>query len=787
VAIPVGTTRTYDLPPLVITLRFGAALATLVLAAVAPMLLGAQDRRTGVVRGRVTTRPDSGVAIAAPGAVITVLGTPLTATTQADGRFAVEGVPAGRRTVRARLLGHRSADQVVEIRADDTVRVEIVLQSEAQLLSPIQTDALAADVESFVARPNVGTIAIGKAALIGIPSVGEPDVVRVTQLLPGVAARNDFNTGLNVRGGEADQNLILLDGHPIYNPFHFGGLFSTFMDATVGGIELMTAAFPARYGGRLSSVLDVRSAEETRAGVHASADISALGATARFAGGFDRGRGTWSIAGRRTYADALTTIFTRNIFPYHFRDFHGRASYVMPRGIQIAITGYAGRDVLNANLAEFDTDTAPSRAGQGEWAFSWGNRVLGATISKDIGERVTLEQRVAASGFSTLLDLGDGAFAQRNAIRDIRLAGSFLARGATHDIALGYEGVAHRVRYASGSTQTGTDEFDVVQTPKSVAVWIDDLWRITPRWLVETGVRVEGLSGEGREWAAASPRLSLKFFAAPDVAITAAVARVTQYLHSLAGDGPMRYFEVWLASDSVTPVATAWHWVAGVEKRLHEAGSVRVEGYVKRYDRVLEANWSEDAQIRGDEFFAAKGVSYGADLLLRWNPRSGVGGWLAYSYGVSTRSRDGMRWAPGHDKRHDVDVVGTWRVAKYRLGARVGYATGTPYTAIVGEIARRIYDPSRDEWGTGDPRTYVESLGAARNGARFPATHRVDLDVSREFRVSGASVAPYVSVANAYNAKNVFVYLYNYSTDQPTRRALSQFPILPSLGVRVVF
>jgi hypothetical protein len=117
----------------------------------------------------------------------------------------------------------------------------------------------------------------------------------------------------------------------------------------------------------------------------------------------------------------------------------------------------------------------------------------------------------------------------------------------------------------------------------------------------------------------------------------------------------------------------------------------------------------------------------------------------------------------------------------------VGYATGTPYTAIVGEIARRVYDPSRDTWGTGDPRIYIESLGAARNGARFPATHRVDLDASREFTVRGASVAPYLSVANAYNAKNVFVYLYNYSTDQPTRRAISQFPILPSLGVRLVF
>jgi hypothetical protein len=269
--------------------------------------------------------------------------------------------------------------------------------------------------------------------------------------------------------------------------------------------------------------------------------------------------------------------------------------------------------------------------------------------------------------------------------------------------------------------------------------------------------------------------------------LTAAGARVTQWLHSLAGDGALRFFDIWLASDSLTPVATAWHWVAGAEHRVHDVGSVRVEGYVKRLDRVLEADWSEDPARRGDEFFEAKGRSYGVDLLARWRSKRGAAGWVAYSYGVSSRWRDGMRWAPGHDRRHDVDVVTTWRLAKYRLGVRVGYATGTPYTPIVGEIARRMYDPSRDHWGTGNPDIPSEALGGERNSARFPSTHRLDLDVSREFQLRGATLTPYLSIVNAYNAKNVFIYLYDYSTDRPTRRAISQFPILPSVGARIAF
>jgi hypothetical protein len=696
-----------------------------------------------------------------------------------------------------RLLGYRTVDRAARITAGDTLRIDVTLLTEAQQLSAVHTAATPIDLEAFESRPSVGTVTMGAAAMAGVPSLGEPDVVRVVQLLPGVVARNDFNTGLNVRGGEADQNLVLLDGYPIYNPFHLGGLFSTFMDATVGGIELMTGAFPARYGGRLSSVLDVRSAEEPRSGLHGSADLSVLATTGRLTGSFGGDRGHWSIAGRRTYADALQEIFTNNVFPYHFRDMHGRATYALPGNVKLAMTAYAGRDVLNANLAEFATDSTPTKASGGRWAFDWGNRVVGGTISKTfenaprlpllglpLGDSATMEQRFSTSGFSTRLDLGEGASTQRSEIRDVRLGGGLSTHGASHDVTLGYDVASYRVRYTTGSSQTGTTDANLEQTPKSAAVWLDDLWRLSPRWIVQGGVRAEALTG--REWGALSPRVSLKFFATPRVALTAGAGRVTQGLHSLAGDGALRSFDIWLASDSFIPVATAWHWIAGAERRL-EAGSVRVEGFVKRYDRVLEANATEDPRRRGDEFYQAEGLSYGVDMLARWQPSSGPGGWVTYSYGMSTRTLEGLTYAPGHDRRHDLDLVATWRLNRYRLGARVGFATGTPYTPIVGQIVRRVYDPSRDRWGTGDPRLALDPLAGIRHTERFPPTHRLDLDASRDMRFRGATVSPYLSVVNAYNSKNVFVYLFDYSSDRPTRRAISQFPILPSAGVRVVF
>jgi hypothetical protein len=152
---------------------------------------------------------------------------------------------------------------------------------------------------------------------------------------------------------------------------------------------------------------------------------------------------------------------------------------------------------------------------------------------------------------------------------------------------------------------------------------------------------------------------------------------------------------------------------------------------------------------------------------------------------VAARASQGSHYFPGHDRRHDVNVVGQWRLAKYLFGVRYGYATGTPYTDIVGQIVRRIYDPGLNAYGTRGGGKQTEFIGGPRNGARLPTTQRLDLDVTRQFRLRGTTIAPYLSVVNAYNAKNVFLYVFDYTKSPPTRQAISQFPFLPSAGVTI--
>jgi hypothetical protein len=766
--------------------------AVLAVLAVAARAAAAQQ---GVITGRVI---DASTAEPRGGTTVSIIGTVRGTLADSSGRYLIAGVPAGTVTLRVRLLGYKLIEQPVTVTAGDTTRADFALEPEATVLGAVRTEARPIERDVFEARPSVGTVQITARAAEGVPKFGEPDIIRIVQLLPGVEARNDFSTGLNVRGGESDQNLILIDGFPIYNPFHLGGLFSTFIDPTVGNVSLMTGGFPAKYGGRLSSVLDVQSAEEPRSGVHGTEELSVLASTGQLGGSFDSGKGTWMVAGRRTYADKFIEAISSNTLPYHFRDEQVHGTFAFTPTLKLAVTVYDGRDVLNADIATFG-DSTTSTAGGGTFGFNWGNTVAGASLTKTLasrtrhglgawllGDSTVIEQRASQSTFSTGLDLGDGALTLSNRVAERRLAGNLTARSAAHERSFGYDLATYDVSYFANSVQTNTRLFGLQQHPTSAAVYYDDLWHVSPALLLEMGLRGEALTG--RNWSAVSPRVSAKYFLTKDWALTSAVGRFSQWTHSLAReDIPVRLFDFWVMSDANSPVSSAWHYILGTERWLGDTRYIRVETFYKRYNRLLESNPQADPDTPGDEFFPVDGDSYGADLLLRQFERGPFSGWISYTYAVASRVHDGLRYFPGHDRRHDLNLVGSWRLSKYLFGVRFGYASGTPYTDIVGELVRRIYDPGLNAFGTRGGGTQVEFIGGPRNGARLPSTQRLDLDVTRKYRVRGATISPYLSVVNAYNAKNVFLYVFDYTKNPPTREAISQFPLLPSAGVTIQF
>jgi hypothetical protein len=768
-----------------------AVFATLLSLASAP--LGAQGQARGAVAGTVV---DDSTGAPIPRVTVLVVGTTRGTLTDDRGRFAIGKLTAGTHTLRARSLSHRQQDVTVRVAAGDTVTVSFRLVVAPVTLGAVRARARAPERDRFDLAPNVGTVTLTPGAMSGVPAIGEPDVLRTVQLLPGVNARNDFSSGYNVRGGESDQNLILLDGYPIYNPFHLGGLFSTFLQETVGEIELLTGGFGASHGGRLSSVLDVRSAEPARTGLHGSAGISLIASSVSVGSATKDGRTSWMLGGRRTYADKLVSLLSDRTFPYHFSDAQLHATRAIGQGnARLALTAYSGADVLNGDFTQFGDS---SRAGGGTFDFDWSNQVVGLSLT-DVwsdGARLPLlgradsvgaEQRVSFTRFATALDLGAGALTLTNSVRELRAEGAMHWNRAGHERRLGYELSAYDVGYDVGSPSTGTQLFDLRQRPTAQSAYYQESWRPTRRLLTEAGLRAEHVTGRG--WSGLSPRLSAKWFATPDLAVSVAAGRYAQWLHSLnREDIPVRVFDFWVASDEYVEVSRATHLVLGVERWLGPLRFARVEGWYKRYEHLLEQNTADDPARRGDEFLDTRGTSYGFDVLMRQLDAGPFSGWLSYTYALSQRTEGATGYWPGHDRRHNLNLVGTWRAGRrFTFGARMGVASGTPFTDIVGQVVRRVYDPGTHNYGIGGFAGEREPVGGLHNAERYPLFQRLDLSVSRAGSWRGMQLVPYLSLVNAYNARNVFIYTFDYTRNPPTREASSQFPILPSFGLTVGF
>ena len=655
-------------------------------------------------------------------------------------------------------------------------------------LPAVQTTAPRDERVTFEQKPNVGTISITGRELTSAPRFfGEADILRAVRLLPGVTARNDYSVGMNVRGGETDQNLVLLDGYPIYNPFHMAGLFGAFVEPMVDRVDFMTGAFPAQYGGRLSSVLDVRSRSELRAGLHGRADVSFIASTLALGSGTQGGKSTWTVAARRTYADKFADLYKKGSLPYHFRDAQAHATRVLPGNWRLAVTAYDNLDDLVESTLG-DTTAV--------YTIHWGNRLLGTTLSRVwddaprllgivLGDSARVEQRLSTTRFNVRMDLFEGALTLHNTVRDDRLGGSLTTFASRHATSIGYEVGRQRFAFDANYPLLLYPSDTVANRNTSGAVYLDELWRPSKRWLVQAGARMDAVKGAGEPML--QPRLSLKYFVNRNLALTAAAGSYAQSAHSLAReDVPIRALDFWVGSDSAAPMSRAWHYVTGVERWLSSSRALRVEAFYKRYDILLEQNPYSDPNLAGDEFLPVHGASYGADLMLRQFGGQRFAGWLAYSFAMSSRTdANGRRFSPGQDRRHDVNFVGNWIGRRYTLSTRVNLATGTPYTRVAGDFDRVDYDPIAHGFyrGTGLTQFLVDE----RNLERLPLSQRLDLSLTRNGHVRGAAVSPFLSIMNVYNAKNVFAYLFDYSARPPKRVGLTQFPIFPTIGVSVAW
>jgi hypothetical protein len=587
--------------------------------------------------------------------------------TNKDGYYVLRATGNGLSVVEFSAVGYRSSACTLDLSGAGAVRRDTRLSPQPIPMPGVTSSAAQ---ERSRREVDVGVRRLAARDLGFVPRLVDPDLLRSFQSQPGVVAVSDFSSALYVRGGSPDQNAVLLDGVPIYNPYHLCGLFSTFNTDALAGAELHAGAFPAEYGHAISSVLDV---------------ATRRGNSERFAGKWDVGlltsrlliegplpKGSFLIAGRRAYTAVATAVMAKvtrdSLFslPYYFYDLQGRADFDLSPRDWLSFSGFLGRDVVDTAEVEDTTH------------FHWGSRTL------------SLKWRhVFAPGLVVTSLAGHGAsdaslryvwLSEHGAVDDrLRMtASSFVLRSdveylpdSSHTLLGG--GEASLFDVGSLRSEDTTVLWNVRARPAYFALHFSDKWRPRAGLLMQPSVRVEYFTSG--HYVRVSPRLGAKYFVRDDLSISAGLGRYYQYLSTpfprdeLLVRAPALLFQQLVPADSSLPPAWADHLILGAEKWLPNGLQLSAEAYYKRMGNLLETNLhfdpSNDPNFDPLELYplslvnayarirSGSGRAAGVDLLMR----SGIG-WVGYGLAVARRQFLGDEFYPVYDSRHSVNVAG---------------------------------------------------------------------------------------------------------------------------------
>ncbi|MQA90505.1 MAG: TonB-dependent receptor plug domain-containing protein [Gemmatimonas sp.] len=773
----------------------------------------AQQPSTATLMGSVNDETGSGL----PDVAVSLEGGPDVATTRTVlsdqvGAFRFVAVSPGSYTLSARRIGYAVEDIGVELQPGESRSVSLTLDTDTLQLEGVVAEVSAANRERarFQTEPGVTARVVEGTTLRVLPGLGEADVLRAVQLLPGVVSTSDFSSSYNVRGGSADQNLILLDGFTIFNPFHLGGLFSVFNADAVERAELFAGGFGAEFGGRVSSVLNIESRGEAPEGMEASGGVSLLAsrllvrsrlpdAVGTALGGQ---AGSFFISGRRSYFDQLLRPVTE--FPYYLGDVQAHAAIETANGGQVSITGYVGQDVLD--LGQLGLSDSGDAADVLRLRWNWGNQVIGGRWTQPVGAGWMAESRLGFSRFSerlAFLDFGDVRF--ESGVDQIVWRGE-LAKDFPGATSLRIGLAADNLRYRNFAEAGGTTFIDAEGDGLLGGAYASLRWQ-PRRWIIEPGVRVDAWKTQ----TVVSPRFAVKRFfgASENMAVKFAAGRYSQFLQSLRDEELPVSNDNWVLADENIPAVVSDQVQLGFEAFWGTGWSASVELYGRTFDGVIEYNLAEDPNDPTDDLQAGDGWSYGVDTQLRRSEGS-ITGWLTLSFLKAERTfpdplvasidelPQTVSYPPIYDRRINFDAVAQYTTASdFEIGIRWNFGSGLPFTRPVAQHFSWWHDPVRgvagpvagvDEDDEDDevdlPVTVV--LGP-RNAERYPSYHRLDLTVRRSFQRSWGSFVPYLQILNVYNRRNVLFYFYDYDRSPPVRSGFSMFPFLPAIGVEVTF
>ncbi|MBM3280014.1 MAG: TonB-dependent receptor [Candidatus Handelsmanbacteria bacterium] len=695
-------------------------------------------------------------------------------TSNESGYYALAKLPAGSHTLVASLVGYRSFEKQFQVGDEDQV-VNINLQEESIQLETTTVEAKREEVESFDISPGLTTLQIKE--LKTAPAAIEADPIRTIQTLPGVSALSDFSVGLYVRGGTPDQNLVLLDGTDVYNASHLFGLFSTFPADAAKSTELLRGGYPAKYGDRLSAVLNVITDEGNKEEFEAQGGLSLLSSRLTLQG--PAGKGSWLLSGRRTHLDPVIGLAKEALdakkFAYNFYDLQGKTHQVFSHADQLTLAGYTGQDALEYRFDEFDID------------LEWGNRTISSKWTHVFGSGLFGNFLFTGSRFkaATHFSSEDVEILESNRLTDLSLKGDLNYFPASdHAVEAGFLLKHLSLEYNFGEADQNWITVDTEGYHH--AFYAQDHWTLTPRLTLQPGLRFSYATNG--KYSGVAPRLALRYQLGVDTYLKSAAGRYHQYLFRLAREfqGISLLSNIWTMADSTAEPSEALHYIVGAETRWLGL-DVDAEGYFKDYTGLYELNYDNQTSTKmADVLRRGDGRAYGFDLLLKRREGKHTG-WLSFSTGLSERTIKGLNldaqgreqpYKSKFDRRFSMDLIHSWRFRKkWTLNTALAYASGQPYTQVLGR--GELVMP----WSQ---RFEVQNKGEL-NGVRLPSYQRLDMGVERQFNFRSWDMKFFFQVVNLTNRKNIFNYFWSEGKPEERkpakRREIPMLPLLPSLGI----
>ena len=686
------------------------------------------------------------------------------------------------------LSGYSLDDMHLNLKVYDDGTLDVVMKEKVTAL----TGALiSADAVSYHRDTKIGLERMRINIVTKIPSAfGEGDIIKAVLTLPGVKSVGEASSGFNVRGGSTDQNLILFNDGILYNPTHLFGIFSAFNPDVISEVELYKSSIPVEFGGRISSVLDVRGREGNSNKVAGSLGIGLLTSRFHLEGPISKGRTTFILGGRTTYSNWILDLMPENS-NYHdgradFSDLNASVTHKLNDNNTIQAYAYWSRDGF-----AFSRDTS----------FRYSNLDASLKWRSRINNRLNL---VASAGYDQYGAQFDNDFNEMSGYRiglNIRQgfakATFHYAAGSVHNFTYGasaiwYDLMPGELSPLHENTLVAYRRLDT-QNALEPAVYFSDTWTLTPELMLEGGLRVSGLAAFNPSKFYANPelRLSGKYSFRDNLSVKAGFNTMSQYIHLISNTSSISPIDSWQLSNAQIHPQTGWQAASGLYWTLG-GGQVdlSLEAYYKRTAHYLDYKSGATLMMNehlADDLVETYGRAYGVELMAK-RTSGKLTGWVSYSYarsklremydrGVETINGGAWYNAP-HDKPHEAKMVANYKFThRYSLSANLDYATGRPVTLPVG-----MY-----RYGGGWRLAYSD-----RNSYRIPDYFRLDLAVNIEpghYLRQLTHMSWTVGVYNVTGRKNAYSVFFNTDSGRKiSGRMLSVFACpIPYINLNLKF